>query len=69
VAKIKSFNRAAEITNTSQPTVSRQVKRLQDVLGSGDRRIGRSIERVEDAARLSRRGRCIDDLGVPPGGR
>src|SRR6201995_3949094 len=30
VAKTKSFNRAAEITNTSQPTVSRQVKRLQD---------------------------------------
>jgi DNA-binding transcriptional LysR family regulator len=34
VAKTKSFNRAAEITNTSQPTVSRQVKRLQDVIGS-----------------------------------
>ena len=34
VAKTKSFNRAAEITNTSQPTVSRQVKRLQDVVGA-----------------------------------
>jgi DNA-binding transcriptional LysR family regulator len=34
VAKTKSFNRAADITNTSQPTVSRQVKRLQDVVGS-----------------------------------
>ena len=34
VAKAKSFNRAAEILNTSQPTVSRQVKRLQDVMGS-----------------------------------
>jgi DNA-binding transcriptional LysR family regulator len=34
VAKTKSFNRAAEISNTSQPTVSRQVKRLQDVIGS-----------------------------------
>src|SRR6188472_3530770 len=34
VAKAKSFNRAAEILNTSQPTVSRQVKRLQDLLGS-----------------------------------
>lgn len=34
VAKAKSFNRAAELLNTSQPTVSRQVKRLQDVLGS-----------------------------------
>ena len=34
VAKTKSFNRAAEITNTSQPRVSRQVKRLQDAVGS-----------------------------------
>jgi DNA-binding transcriptional LysR family regulator len=34
VAKTKSFNRAAELTNTSQPTVSRQVKRLQDIVGS-----------------------------------
>ncbi len=34
VAKTKSFNRAAELTNTSQPRVSRQVKRLQDVVGS-----------------------------------
>ena len=34
MAKTKSFNRAAEITNASQPTVSRQVKRLQDAVGS-----------------------------------
>jgi DNA-binding transcriptional LysR family regulator len=34
VAKTKSFNRAAEMTSTSQPTVSRQVKRLQDAVGS-----------------------------------
>src|SRR6202171_6647213 len=34
VAKTKSFNRAAEITNTSRTAVSRQVKRLQDVVGS-----------------------------------
>ncbi|MDE2135147.1 MAG: LysR family transcriptional regulator [Alphaproteobacteria bacterium] len=34
VAKAKSFNRAAEELNLSQPTVSRQVKRLQDVIGS-----------------------------------
>jgi DNA-binding transcriptional LysR family regulator len=34
VAKAKSFNRAAEILHTSQPTVSRQVKRLQDLMGS-----------------------------------
>lgn len=33
VAKAKSFNRAAEILGTSQPTVSRQVKRLQDLMG------------------------------------
>jgi 2-furoyl-CoA dehydrogenase large subunit len=29
--------------------------------------VGRSIERVEDAALLSGRGRFIDDVGVPPG--
>jgi len=34
VAKAKSFNRAAELLHTSQPTVSRQVKRLQDLMGS-----------------------------------
>ena len=34
VAKAKSFNRAAELFNTSQPTVSRHVKRLQDMMGS-----------------------------------
>src|ERR1041385_6633003 len=34
VAKTKSFNRAAEILNTSQPRVSRQVKRLQDIVRS-----------------------------------
>ena len=34
VAKTKSFNGAAEITDTSQPKVSRQVKRLQNVVGS-----------------------------------
>ena len=34
VAKGKSFSRAAEILNTSQPTVGRQVKRLQDLMGS-----------------------------------
>ncbi|WP_237155198.1 LysR family transcriptional regulator [Oryzibacter oryziterrae] len=34
VAKAKSFNKAADILNTSHPTVSRQVKRLQDMMGS-----------------------------------
>jgi DNA-binding transcriptional LysR family regulator len=34
VAKAKSFNRAAEALNMSQPTVSRHVRRLQDVMGA-----------------------------------
>lgn len=34
VAKAKSFNRAAEVLGTSHPTVARQVKRLQDLIGS-----------------------------------
>jgi DNA-binding transcriptional LysR family regulator len=34
VAKAKSFNRAAEALGMSQPTVSRQVRRLQDVMGA-----------------------------------
>ncbi len=34
VAKVKSFNRAAEELAMSQPTVSRQVRRLQDVMGA-----------------------------------
>src|SRR5271168_752537 len=29
--------------------------------------VGRSIERVEDAALLTGRGRFVDDLGTPPG--
>ena len=29
--------------------------------------VGRSVERVEDAALLTGRGRYIDDLGVKPG--
>ena len=29
--------------------------------------VGQSIERVEDAALLTGRGRYIDDLAVPPG--
>ena len=29
--------------------------------------VGQSIERVEDAALLTGRGRYLDDLGVPPG--
>lgn len=34
VAKAKSFNRGAEILGMSQPTVSRRVKRLQDMMGT-----------------------------------
>jgi DNA-binding transcriptional LysR family regulator len=33
VAKAGSFNRASEILGVSQPTVSRQVRRLQDLIG------------------------------------
>ena len=35
--------------------------------GFGMTWVGQSIERVEDAALLTGRGRYIDDLGVPPG--
>jgi 2-furoyl-CoA dehydrogenase large subunit len=38
-----------------------------DKCGAGQPWVGRSIERVEDAALLSGRGRFIDDLGVQPG--
>jgi DNA-binding transcriptional LysR family regulator len=34
VAKAGSFNRAADLLATSQPTVSRKVKRLQDLMGA-----------------------------------
>ena len=34
VAKTKSFHRAAEMTGTSKSTMNRQVRRLQDVMGS-----------------------------------
>ncbi|SJZ87754.1 LysR family transcriptional regulator [Consotaella salsifontis] len=34
VAKAKSFNKASEILNMSQPRVSRRVKRLQDMMGA-----------------------------------
>ncbi|HVV93390.1 MAG TPA: LysR family transcriptional regulator [Hyphomicrobiales bacterium] len=34
VAKAGSFNRAAAVLHMSQPTVSRQVKRLQDLMGA-----------------------------------
>jgi DNA-binding transcriptional LysR family regulator len=34
VAKTGSFSRAAALLSTSQPTVSRQVKRLQDMMGA-----------------------------------
>src|SRR5215472_8179130 len=36
-------------------------------MAAAGRWLGRSIERVEDAALLTGRGRYIDDLGVPPG--
>src|SRR3954471_22149691 len=48
--------------------VQAAVQSANSVDQSGDRPwVGRSIERVEDAALLSGRGRFIDDLGVAPG--
>ncbi|MFK4646947.1 xanthine dehydrogenase molybdopterin-binding subunit B [Bradyrhizobium ottawaense] len=48
--------------------VQAAVKSANSVDQSGDKPwVGRSIERVEDAALLSGRGRFIDDLGVQPG--
>lgn len=51
VAKAKSFNRAAETLNMSQPTVSRQVKRLQDVIGS------QLVIRMSNGIELTTRGK------------
>ena len=39
---------------------------IQSISAATDRGLG-SIERVEDAALLSGRGRFIDDLGLQPG--
>src|ERR1700743_3184718 len=51
VAKAKSFNRAAEELNMSQPTVSRHVRRLQDVVHS------QSIVATQNGVRLTPRGK------------
>jgi len=53
VAKAKSFNRAAEELNMSQPTVSRQVKRLQDVIGS------QLVVSTQNGVKLTDRGRDL----------
>jgi DNA-binding transcriptional LysR family regulator len=53
VAKAKSFNRAAETLNVSQPSVSRQVKRLQDIIGS--QLVLRTINGIE----LTQKGRDL----------
>jgi DNA-binding transcriptional LysR family regulator len=50
VAKAKSFSRAAEILNTSQPTVARQVRRMQDLMGS------QLFIPTQHGVRLTRRG-------------
>ena len=48
--------------------VQAAVQSANSVDQSGDKPwVGRSIERVEDAALLSGRGRFIDDHGVAPG--
>jgi DNA-binding transcriptional LysR family regulator len=55
VAKARSFNRAAEILGSSQPTVSRQVKRLQDLLGC------QLIATTSQGAVLTEEGRLLAD--------
>jgi DNA-binding transcriptional LysR family regulator len=53
VAKARSFNRAAEMLNMSQPTVSRQVKRLQDLVGS------QLFVSTQQGVRLTPRGEAL----------
>lgn len=53
VAKAKSFNRAAEVLNTSQPTVSRQVKRLQDQMGS------QLVVPTQNGVKLTAKGKAL----------
>jgi DNA-binding transcriptional LysR family regulator len=50
VAKAGSFNRAAAILHMSQPTVSRQVKRLQDLMGA------QLLVPTQSGVRLTRKG-------------
>lgn len=53
VAKAKSFNRAAETLNMSQPTVSRQVKWLQGVIGS------QLVIRTPNGIELTKKGKDL----------
>ncbi len=53
VAKAKSFNRAAETLNMSQPTVSRQVKWLQDIIGS------QLVIRTSNGIELTKKGKDL----------
>src|SRR5689334_24886204 len=53
VAKTKSFNRAAEITSPTQPTLSRQVKRLQDAVRS------KLVVSTPRGVRLTRKGEAL----------
>jgi DNA-binding transcriptional LysR family regulator len=55
VARARSFNRAAEILGSSQPTVSRQVKRLQDLLGC------QLIATTSHGVALTEEGRLLAD--------
>ena len=56
VAKAKSFNRAAEALNMSQPTVSRQVRRLQDVIGT------QLVVSSQNAIKLTDKGRELAEM-------
>lgn len=71
VAKFKSFNRAGQMLNMSQPTVSRHVRRLQDVLGAqliistqtGVKLTPRGVDLARTLAELDRKlGAISDDL-------
>jgi 2-furoyl-CoA dehydrogenase large subunit len=59
------FRKSAEIADTSAYTPQSGPK--ADIAGDSEKWIGKSIERVEDEALVTGRGRFIDDLGTRPG--
>jgi 2-furoyl-CoA dehydrogenase large subunit len=61
-----SENTAGGMSDMAEATV-RSAASIDQNRRDGQPWVGRSIERVEDAALLRGRGRFIDDLGAPPG--
>lgn len=59
VAKAKSFSAAAKALNMSQPTVSRQVRRLQDLIGS------QLVVSSKNSLRLTKKGQELAELLIP----